>query len=153
MQECFACFDCHGLAPPSTGIHLCMDNVHTTPFISYESICLIHQVLLRLTTGMHAGLQCRHLHRTWYVTISNSRLLVQLQLWLKAMAPVCDSSLATHTCAGDVALSVLMTTASTLGAIIMTPLLTQLLAGTLVPVDSKVLPSCRMPIYKPHISP
>lgn len=31
-----------------------------------------------------------------------------------------------------------MTTASTLGAILMTPLLTGLLAGTLVPVDAKV---------------
>ena len=41
---------------------------------------------------------------------------------------------------GDVALSVLMTTASTLGAIFMTPLLTQLLAGTLVPVDAYVRP-------------
>ena len=39
---------------------------------------------------------------------------------------------------GDVALSVLMTTASTLGAIIMTPTLTSLLAGTLVPVDAMV---------------
>jgi BASS family bile acid:Na+ symporter len=46
---------------------------------------------------------------------------------------------ATYIAHGDVALSVLMTTASTLGAIIMTPLLTKLLAGTLVPVDAKVL--------------
>lgn len=49
------------------------------------------------------------------------------------------SNVATYIAHGDVALSVLMTTASTLGAIIMTPLLTQLLAGTLVPVDSKGL--------------
>ncbi len=49
------------------------------------------------------------------------------------------SNVATYIAHGDVALSVLMTTASTLGAIIMTPLLTKTLAGTLVPVDAKVL--------------
>jgi BASS family bile acid:Na+ symporter len=46
------------------------------------------------------------------------------------------SNVATYIAHGDVALSVLMTTASTLGAIVMTPLLTKLLAGTLVPVDA-----------------
>ena len=45
--------------------------------------------------------------------------------------------MATYIAHGDVALSVLMTTASTLGAIFMTPLLTALLAGQLVPVDAK----------------
>ena len=50
------------------------------------------------------------------------------------------SNVATYIAHGDVALSVLMTTASTLGAIIMTPLLTGLLAGTLVPVDARVGP-------------
>ncbi|BDA41888.1 probable sodium/metabolite cotransporter BASS1, chloroplas [Coccomyxa sp. Obi] len=49
------------------------------------------------------------------------------------------SNVATYIAHGDVALSVLMTTASTLGAIIMTPLLTKTLAGTLVPVDAKGL--------------
>ncbi|KAK9801391.1 hypothetical protein WJX73_004956 [Symbiochloris irregularis] len=49
------------------------------------------------------------------------------------------SNVATYIAHGDVALSVLMTTASTLGAIIMTPLLTRLLAGTIVPVDAKGL--------------
>ena len=49
--------------------------------------------------------------------------------------------MATYIAHGDVALSVLMTTASTLGAIIMTPLLTKFLAGTLVPVDAKVSPT------------
>lgn len=49
------------------------------------------------------------------------------------------SNVATYIAHGDVALSVLMTTASTLGAIFMTPLLTQLLAGTLVPVDAQVI--------------
>jgi len=46
------------------------------------------------------------------------------------------SNVATYIANGDVALSVLMTTASTLGAIVMTPLLTKVLAGTLVPVDA-----------------
>ncbi|CAG9467701.1 unnamed protein product [Pedinophyceae sp. YPF-701] len=46
------------------------------------------------------------------------------------------SNVATFIAHGNVALSVLMTTASTIGAIIMTPLLTKLLAGTLVPVDA-----------------
>ncbi|CAD7695038.1 unnamed protein product [Ostreobium quekettii] len=47
-----------------------------------------------------------------------------------------SSNVATYIANGDVALSVLMTTASTIGAILMTPLLTKLLAGTLVPVDA-----------------
>ncbi len=48
------------------------------------------------------------------------------------------SNVATYIAHGDVALSVLMTTASTVGAIFMTPLLTKLLAGALVPVDAAV---------------
>lgn len=46
------------------------------------------------------------------------------------------SNVATYISRGNVALSVLMTTCSTVGAIIMTPLLTKLLAGQLVPVDA-----------------
>lgn len=46
--------------------------------------------------------------------------------------------MATYIAHGDVALSVLMTTASTVGAIVMTPLLVKLLAGALVPVDAYV---------------
>eukprot|EP01025_Chloroclados_australasicus_P047934 TRINITY_DN5412_c0_g1_i4.p2 TRINITY_DN5412_c0_g1~~TRINITY_DN5412_c0_g1_i4.p2 ORF type:complete len:418 (-),score=54.13 TRINITY_DN5412_c0_g1_i4:576-1745(-) len=49
------------------------------------------------------------------------------------------SNVATFIAHGDVALSVMMTTASTLGAIIMTPTLTKVLAGALVPVDAKGL--------------
>eukprot|EP01023_Acetabularia_acetabulum_P019459 TRINITY_DN1991_c0_g2_i1.p1 TRINITY_DN1991_c0_g2~~TRINITY_DN1991_c0_g2_i1.p1 ORF type:complete len:388 (-),score=70.32 TRINITY_DN1991_c0_g2_i1:926-2089(-) len=49
------------------------------------------------------------------------------------------SNVATFIAHGDVALSVMMTTASTLGAIIMTPTLTKILAGALVPVDAKGL--------------
>lgn len=46
------------------------------------------------------------------------------------------SNVATYISKGNVALSVLMTTCSTVGAIVMTPLLTKLLAGQLVPVDA-----------------
>ncbi|XP_066311249.1 probable sodium/metabolite cotransporter BASS2, chloroplastic [Miscanthus floridulus] len=46
------------------------------------------------------------------------------------------SNVATYISKGIVALSVLMTTCSTIGAIVMTPLLTKLLAGQLVPVDA-----------------
>ncbi|OAY26648.1 sodium/pyruvate cotransporter BASS2, chloroplastic isoform X2 [Manihot esculenta] len=49
------------------------------------------------------------------------------------------SNVATYISKGNVALSVLMTTCSTVGAIIMTPLLTKLLAGQLVPVDAASL--------------
>lgn len=48
------------------------------------------------------------------------------------------SNVATYIAHGDVALSVLMTTASTVGAIFMTPFLTKFLAGALVPVDAVV---------------
>ncbi|XP_051114973.1 sodium/pyruvate cotransporter BASS2, chloroplastic-like [Andrographis paniculata] len=46
------------------------------------------------------------------------------------------SNVATYISKGNVALSVLMTTCSTIGAIVMTPLLTKLLAGQIVPVDA-----------------
>ncbi|KAJ7545832.1 hypothetical protein O6H91_08G012300 [Diphasiastrum complanatum] len=46
------------------------------------------------------------------------------------------SNVATYISKGNVALSVLMTTASTISAILMTPLLTKVLAGQLVPVDA-----------------
>ncbi|GAB0491510.1 hypothetical protein MMPV_002764 [Pyropia vietnamensis] len=46
------------------------------------------------------------------------------------------SNLSTFIAKGDVALSVVMTTATTLGAIVMTPLLAQLLIGAVVPVDA-----------------
>lgn len=47
------------------------------------------------------------------------------------------SNLCTYIAKGNVALSVLMTTATTLGAIFMTPLLCKLLLGAVVPVDAK----------------
>ncbi|KAK9149774.1 hypothetical protein Scep_008531 [Stephania cephalantha] len=46
------------------------------------------------------------------------------------------SNVATYISKGNVALSVLMTTCSTVGAIVMTPMLTKILAGQLVPVDA-----------------
>ncbi|RDX68868.1 Sodium/pyruvate cotransporter BASS2, chloroplastic, partial [Mucuna pruriens] len=46
------------------------------------------------------------------------------------------SNVTTFISKGNVALSVLMTMCSTIGAIVMTPLLTKLLAGQLVPVDA-----------------
>eukprot|EP00271_Cylindrocystis_brebissonii_P018728 TRINITY_DN543_c0_g1_i2.p1 TRINITY_DN543_c0_g1~~TRINITY_DN543_c0_g1_i2.p1 ORF type:complete len:441 (-),score=52.36 TRINITY_DN543_c0_g1_i2:855-1997(-) len=46
------------------------------------------------------------------------------------------SNVATFISRGNTALSVLMTTCSTVGAIIMTPFLTKVLAGQLVPVDA-----------------
>jgi BASS family bile acid:Na+ symporter len=52
------------------------------------------------------------------------------------------SNVATFIAHGDVALSVLMTTASTIGAIVMTPLLTKVLAGASLP---QPLPQCRPP--------
>ena len=50
----------------------------------------------------------------------------------------CDqaSNLCTYIARGDVALSVMMTTVTTIGAIFMTPLLCKLMLGTLVPVDA-----------------
>jgi BASS family bile acid:Na+ symporter len=49
------------------------------------------------------------------------------------------SNLVTYIAGADVALSVVMTVCSTLAAVVFTPLLTQLYAGTLVPVDSWLL--------------
>merc|ERR1719235_1352749 len=46
------------------------------------------------------------------------------------------SNLCTYIAKGDVALSVMMTTVTTLGAIVMTPLLSKVLLGALVPVDA-----------------
>merc|ERR1711871_681283 len=46
------------------------------------------------------------------------------------------SNLCTYIAKGDVALSVLMTTVTTVGAIFMTPLLCKVLLGAIVPVDA-----------------
>merc|ERR1711871_1014749 len=46
------------------------------------------------------------------------------------------SNLCTYIAHGDVALSVLMTTVTTLGAIVMTPLICKILLGAIVPVDA-----------------
>jgi len=47
------------------------------------------------------------------------------------------SNLCTYIARGDVALSVLMTTSTTIGTIFMTPLIAQLVLGTIVPVDAR----------------
>lgn len=49
------------------------------------------------------------------------------------------SNLVTYIAKADVTLSVVMTVCSTMAAVILTPLLTQLFAGTLIPVDSWML--------------
>ena len=49
------------------------------------------------------------------------------------------SNVVTYLARADVPLSVAMTTASTLGAVVATPLLTKLLVGTMVPVDALAL--------------
>lgn len=49
------------------------------------------------------------------------------------------SNLVTYIAGADVALSVVMTVCSTLAAIVLTPLLTQLLVGAMVPVDTWLL--------------
>mmetsp|Transcript_10061 Transcript_10061/g.21515 ORF Transcript_10061/g.21515 Transcript_10061/m.21515 type:complete len:390 (+) Transcript_10061:220-1389(+) len=49
------------------------------------------------------------------------------------------SNIVAYIAKGEMGLSIMMTMASTLAAIVMTPLLTALLAGTLVPVDPKAL--------------
>ena len=49
------------------------------------------------------------------------------------------SNVVTFLARADVSLSVAMTTASTLGAVVATPLLTRALLGTLVPVDALAL--------------
>merc|ERR1719313_911178 len=46
------------------------------------------------------------------------------------------SNLCTYIARGDVALSVLMTTVTTVGAIVMTPLIAKVLLGAIVPVDA-----------------
>lgn len=46
------------------------------------------------------------------------------------------SNLCTYIARGNVALSVLMTTATTLGAIVMTPVLCKAILGAIVPVDA-----------------
>ena len=53
------------------------------------------------------------------------------------------SNLCTCIAKGNVALSVLMTTATTIGAIFMTPLLCKLLLGAVVPVTPRALPGLR----------
>ena len=73
------------------------------------------------------------------------------------------SNLCTYIAKGDVALSVLMTTVTTLGAIVMTPLICKVLLGAIVPVDAvgvgaalsaimcKLPRSCHAPLESPAL--
>ena len=73
------------------------------------------------------------------------------------------SNLCTYIAKGDVALSVLMTTVTTLGAIVMTPLICKVLLGAIVPVDAvgvgaalsaimcKLPRSCHAPLESPTL--
>lgn len=85
-------------------------------------------------------------HQQW-LTNSGGRLAIAMMLCLFRILSIVffclqSSNVATYIAHGDVALSVLMTTASTLGAIVMTPLLTKTLAGAMIAVDAKVSHFC-----------
>jgi BASS family bile acid:Na+ symporter len=56
------------------------------------------------------------------------------------------SNLCTYIAKGNVAMSVVMTTATTIGAIFMTPLLCQSLLGAVVPVDAKGIAKSTMQV-------
>lgn len=51
---------------------------------------------------------------------------------------------------GDVPLSIVMTVCTTLGAVILTPLLTKILAGTYVPVDAAKLSLSTLQVNLDH---
>lgn len=59
------------------------------------------------------------------------------------------SNLCTYIAKGDVALSVIMTTATTVGVTFMTPLLASLVLGTMVPVDATgiVISTLQVPLH------
>ena len=63
------------------------------------------------------------------------------------------SNLCTYIAKGNVALSVLMTTATTIGAIFMTPLLCKLLLGAVVPVDAKGIAKSTIQVQLPPSLP
>lgn len=52
---------------------------------------------------------------------------------------------------GDVPLSIVMTMCTTLGAVLFTPLLTKILAGTYVPVDAVKLSISTLQVYYRYI--
>jgi hypothetical protein len=65
-------------------------------------------------------------------------LLLLLLLQVSCMPGGTASNIVAYIAKGDMPLSIMMTTASTLMAVFTTPLLTSLLVGTLVPVDPQV---------------
>jgi hypothetical protein len=62
------------------------------------------------------------------------------------------SNLCTYIAKGDVALSVIMTTATTVGVTFMTPLLASLVLGTMVPVDATGIVISTLQVPR-HITP
>lgn len=81
-----------------------------------------------------------------------SRSLTAGMVLLASINGAQASNLCTYIGKGDVALSVLMTTACTVGAIVMTPLLAQVLLGTVVPVNAKAVAVSTMQIVLVPIS-
>ena len=64
------------------------------------------------------------------------------------------SNLCTYIAKGNLAMSVVMTTATTLGAIVFTPLLCKLVLGTVVPVDALgIAISTIQVVWTPSASP
>lgn len=85
------------------------------------SLCYVMMPLLALALGKAFGLNDALLAGTVLVGSINGGQA---------------SNLCTYIAKGNVALSVLMTTATTIGAIVMTPLLCKMLLGAVVPVDA-----------------
>lgn len=52
---------------------------------------------------------------------------------------------------GDVPLSIVMTVCTTLGAVLLTPLLTKMLAGAIVPVDALKLSLSTLQVIDIHL--
>jgi bile acid:Na+ symporter, BASS family len=61
------------------------------------------------------------------------------------------SNLCTYIAKGNVALSVLMTTATTLGAIVFTPLICKAILGTVVPVDAAGIAMSTLQVSRPNL--
>lgn len=85
------------------------------------TLCYAMMPILALTLGRAAGL---------------SPALLAGMVLIGSINGGQASNLCTYIARGNVALSVLMTTATTLGAIVMTPLICKAVLGTVVPVDA-----------------
>ena len=75
-----------------------------------------------------------------------------LFIYLMSLLAYQASNLCTYIAKGDVALSVLMTTVTTIAGIFMTPLLCKLVLGAVVPVDAVgIAVSCMQVVLAPII--